>query len=182
MTNKSKILLLPLLIVALAAKAQHAAHVHGEAQLTIAAIENELHIEFESPGANLVGFEHEPHNPQEVRALETASQQLATPEVLLKFTGTDCQLHNTDVKAPHSKRGHKHSNHGHHEAHHDHSGHASFRVTYHYRCQNMDDLDSVYVTLFDRFPDIQKIDAQWLTAGQQGAATLTAQNNKLQLK
>ena len=41
-------------------KHHHKAHVHGVAHLNVALEDNELYIEFISPAANIVGFEHQP--------------------------------------------------------------------------------------------------------------------------
>nr|WP_158217327.1 DUF2796 domain-containing protein [Microbulbifer agarilyticus] len=200
MTIKPQLLLLPLFFAASAATAQHAAHVHGEAQLTVAVGENALHIEFESPGANLVGFEHAPQNQQQVQALKLASKNLAAPSNLLRFRGTVCRLQDVDVEAPYAEAAPQHAHHAHeddhgrhsehsnhtehsHDAEHSHhSEHASFRASYIYRCDNLSGLDGIDVRLFARFPDIHKIQAQWLTATKQGAVRLTSKSPTLQLK
>ena len=49
-------LLLPLFLIAKVHAEE--AHIHGLATLTLALEGNSLEIEFESPAANLVGFEH----------------------------------------------------------------------------------------------------------------------------
>ncbi|WP_197023745.1 DUF2796 domain-containing protein [Microbulbifer sp. HZ11] len=186
MTNQPKLFLLPLALVAIVASAQQDAHVHGEAQLAIAVNGNELHIEFESPGANLVGFEHVPQNQKQEQALAVASGELAAPNQLLQFEGTECQLQSAEVKPPHTDAGQHHAHHtghtDHSDAHEIHSTHASFRAAYHYRCDNVAALDTINVVLFSRFREIHTINAQWLTATKQGATTLTAKSPKLQMK
>lgn len=197
MTKKTRLLLVASLLLSAAATAQQAAHVHGEAQLTLAAMDNELHIEFESPAANLVGFEYAPRNQQEKQALKLAAGQLAGAERFLQFEGTECRLQVVAVEAPHSdddahaeQPGHDHAHHDHakHAGHSDHGGHAghaehaSFRASYRFSCANLAQLEGVKVILFTSFPEIHEINAQWLTSGQQGAATLTAQRNELLLK
>ncbi|TLM78140.1 ZrgA family zinc uptake protein [Microbulbifer harenosus] len=61
-------------------------------------------------------------------------------------------------------------------------GHASFRVSYRFQCDNLAQLSGVNMALFLSFPDIHEIKVQWLTPERQGATTLTAQHNQLQLK
>ncbi|WP_250462262.1 DUF2796 domain-containing protein [Microbulbifer litoralis] len=147
------------------------AHVHGRAQLTVAAASGELQIGFESPAANLVGFEHAPRGPSQVEALDRAARDLAGANRFLRFSGTDCRLREAGVEAPHS---------GEQEAHHH--RHASFRASYRFQCDNLAQLDGVAVALFTSFPGIHEIAVQWLAPGGQGAALLTAQDNELQLK
>ena len=185
MTIKSNLFLYSTFLLSTVVAAQHGAHVHGEAHLTLAMMENELHIEIESPAANLVGFEHAPQNPEEKQALDTVAQQLAGADQFLRFDGAECRLQKVDVAAPYSDSDHTELvSHGEHAggAGDEQSEHTSFRVSYRFCCVNLARLESVYISLFASFPDIHEIKAQWLVPGQQGAATLTAQDNELQLK
>ena len=180
-TIKSKFFLVTTLLLSTAAGAQHGAHVHGEAQLTIAVGDNELHVEFESPAANLVGFEHAPQNPEQQRALDVAAQQLASADHLLRIHGAQCRLQQVQVAAPYSHTG-SHVDHTSHASREEHSEHSSFRASYLFRCDTLAQLRTVDIALFASFPDIHEIKAQWLTPGQQGAAKLTAQHNELRFK
>lgn len=82
-TTKPEFFLVFSLLLSSAVVGQHAAHVHGEAHLSIAAAEGELYIEFESPAANMVGFEHPPQSQKEKLALEAAARKLAGADGLL---------------------------------------------------------------------------------------------------
>ena len=64
---------------------QHVSHVHGIAQLNLALANNELLIEFESPAADIVGFEHEPRNDNEKAAYQKALGILRVGERMFKF-------------------------------------------------------------------------------------------------
>ncbi|MCW8128024.1 ZrgA family zinc uptake protein [Microbulbifer halophilus] len=159
------------LVFAGAAAADGGAHVHGEARLDIAAEADSVYIEFESPAANLVGFEHAPQNSPQRRALRQAARTLAGAEDWLRFAGADCHLQEAGVEAPHGEKEETR-----------HRAHFSFHASYHFQCDNLAQLDSVAVALFASFPGIHEIAVQWLAPGRQGAVSLTAQDNELQLK
>lgn len=148
------------------------AHVHGEARLHIAAEGDRLYAEFESPAANLIGFEHRPENPEQKALLERAAHTLAGADRFLRFGGASCRLLEADVAAPHREEGEYAQA----------REHAGFHASYRFQCDNLAGLDSVAVTLFASFPEIHRIAVQWLIPERQGAASLTARNNQLQLK
>lgn len=147
------------------------AHVHGEAQLRIAVEGDRLYAEFESPAANLVGFEHRPANTQQEALLERAGRTLAGADRFLVFRGARCRLLEADVEVPHGKGEGSET-----------GEHASFRASYRFQCDNLARLDTVDVALFASFPGIHRIAVQWLTPERQGAVSLTARNNQVQLK
>ena len=83
------------------------AHVHGEAQLTIAADHGVLNIELHTPMANLVGFEHEPHTARQVRAIHTAAATLRAADALFQINAdADCALDAARVKLAHADTAH----------------------------------------------------------------------------
>jgi len=159
------------LLFAGAAAGDGGAHVHGEARLHIAVEGDSLYAEFESPAANLVGFEHRPVNPQQEALLEQAGRTLAIADRFLLLGDASCRLLEADVKVPHGKGEGSQM-----------ERHASFRASYRFQCDNLAGLDTIDVALFTSFPDIHRIAVQWLTPGGQGATSLTARNNQLQLK
>lgn len=57
----------------------HEAHVHGEAEMTLILQNDELAINFESPAANLVGFEHHPETDLQRNALDAVLTDLRNP-------------------------------------------------------------------------------------------------------
>lgn len=155
------------LLFAGAAIGDGGAHVHGEARLHIALEGDSLYAEFESPAANLVGFEHRPVNLQQEALLEQAGRTLADADRFLLPEGAGCRLLEADVEVPQGSQT---------------GGHASFRASYRFQCDNLARLDTIGVALFTSFPGIHRIAVQWLTPEGQGATSLTARNNQLQLK
>jgi hypothetical protein len=121
--------LFPLLFLPLIAVAADK-HVHGEANLYLVLDHKEnILVEFESPAANLIGFEHEPSNAKEHHLVADAINQLHNYKNLVSFPKGECHLVTAKVHSPfsteetHNKNGHdEHSSH-HHDAHHDHKKH-----------------------------------------------------------
>ena len=56
---------------------QLGAHVHGHGHLNIAIEGKKLTMELEVPGADIVGFEHEPSTPEQKAAVQQAKAKLA---------------------------------------------------------------------------------------------------------
>ena len=100
------------------------AHVHGVAAINLVIEGDELEIEFESPAANIVGFEHAAESEKDKHAIEHAIEDLEDPTKMFGLPrSADCrqveskaELHGND----------SHDNHGHDEhkeAHDDDHGH-----------------------------------------------------------
>lgn len=171
----------------------HEAHVHGEAKLMIAKEQNKVHISFESPAINLVGFEHEVENKQQKALIHQAEKTLSQAEALFNFQGGSCTLNNASVN--NSFEDEEHKDEAHHDEHHDENhhkdeGHAQhkeeshfdFSATYEYHCQQADEISSLDVKLMKHFPAINEIEVQWIMHGAQGASKLNANENKLSFK
>ena len=55
---------------------QHDSHVHGIASMNLALEGDEVHIELDSPAANIVGFEHAPSSKADHAAVDKAVAML----------------------------------------------------------------------------------------------------------
>jgi hypothetical protein len=100
-----------------AASAQHA-HEHGIADLRVAVDGGTLLIEFDSPLANLVGFEHAPRTEEQHRALAALKKQLSSPEALVVLpAAAGCKLVETELEIPGLDDADHHHGHAHGEKH-----------------------------------------------------------------
>jgi hypothetical protein len=177
----------------------HGAHVHGIAHLNVALEGENLYMEFVSPAANIVGFEHAPKNQAQRDAVEAARNTLKNAEAVFKLPpAAGARLVEASVVSEaehdtHHDAGHAHEGEGHHEekagkdhAHHDadeHEGeaHSDFKAVYRFVCQNPDKLAVIDVRLFELFPGIEEIEVQILTETKQTAMELTARKPKIRL-
>ncbi|MFP4276796.1 MAG: DUF2796 domain-containing protein, partial [Wenzhouxiangella sp.] len=107
------------------------AHVHGTATGNLSLDENELRLELEIPGINLVGFEHPPATDEQRSALDSTLAFLRGVDWLATDPRAGCELasmsahthgFSADDGHDHDEHGHDHAaRHAHEEEHHDHA-------------------------------------------------------------
>ena len=180
-------------------KRHHEAHEHGVAHLNMALEGNNLYIEFTSPAANIVGFEHHPRTHDQKDAVKNAVKKLTEGDALFILSvGSESRLVKSSVDTDidkdadfHSESGHGHGEKEHHdqEEHHDkehgeadeHERHSEFKAEYHFVCKKPDKLSQIDVKLFGVFPGIEHIKVQLITETKQTAVELTAKKNRISL-
>ena len=75
-----------------------AAHVHGESVLRIAVEGNVIVMDFDTPGLDVLGFEHPPGTPEERSAVERVTAILRDPLSLFDFgAAAGCAVVTADV-------------------------------------------------------------------------------------
>jgi len=159
---------------------EHGAHVHGAGQLNIATDGNKLEIELIVPGADIVGFEHAAASTAEKQAVTTAEKNLSAGDSFFSFpVEASCRFETAKVAletAEESEHEHEHESQDS-----DHHGHTEFHVQYHFVCGRMERLSHIDVSLFQRFPAMHELAAQWTLARGQGATKLTPTSARLGL-
>lgn len=75
----------------------HGAHLHGVAQMTLAAEGRELEIQFTAPAVSVVGFEHRAVSRNEVDAVVAARDELRNGAAMFTFTGARCEQQHAEV-------------------------------------------------------------------------------------
>ena len=180
-------------------KRHHEAHEHGVAHLNVAIEGNNIYIEFTSPAANIVGFEHHPRTHEQKAAVKDAVNKLQKGDSLFLLSAkSESQLVKSSVDtdidkdADHhaeSEHAHEEKEHHGHEEHHDkehgetdeHGRHSDFKAEYHFDCKKPDKLSQIDVMLFRAFPGIEHIEVQLLNGAKQTAMELTAKKYKISL-
>jgi len=172
---------------------RHEAHAHGVAHLNVAIEGNRLYIEFSSPAANIVGFEHRPRTQDQKGAIQAAIQKLKKGDKLFVLPpGSRSQLetaevdtdiddhdsHGTDSGHVRKDNDHHASEDSHDKDHHDADGHenerhSEFKAKYQFSCDNPKALSHIQVKLFQAFPGIEHIEVQLVTEQRQTAQDLT---------
>ena len=173
---------------------QHGAHVHGIAALNLVLEGQEVHIEFDSPAANIVGFEHAPSSEADHAALDKAVATLKDGDRLFRFNAAaGCRMEKADVTSAlldeeHDEHADKHSSDhdqekkdGHdHEKHEDEEeAHSDIEAAYHFECDEPGKLTQLTVELFEAFPGTERLKVQYVIESKQGAADLTAAGHVL---
>jgi hypothetical protein len=158
-------------------KRQHGTHVHGVAHLNLALENNDLHIEFTSPAADIVGFEHEPETEEEKSAMQKALGRLRAGKRMFKLSpDAGVQLEKSVVKTGlHHDCEHEDHDHGQDS----HEQHSDVYIEYRFHVKVPDKLKSIDVMLFKYFKSLQKIEVQVFTQAKQTAVELTPENTKI---
>ena len=173
---------------------QHDAHVHGIASLNLALEGQEVHVELDSPAANIVGFEHAPSSEADHAVLDKAVARLRDGDQLFRFNSeAGCSMEKAVVSTAllddeHDEHADKHSGDHDHEKHekdhhaqegHEGEGetHSDIEAAYHFECDQPNKLTQLTVELFEAFPGTEKLNMQYVIEDKQGAAELTSTNH-----
>jgi hypothetical protein len=152
----------------------HDAHVHGYAQLTLAAERNTLLINIKVPAQSLVGFEHRAESVHEIAQVNQLKATLTQPDHIMTIENSGCALieNNLDLEALLPIQ-HEHSSHG------AETEHSEVVITYKFHCESLMGKSSAKLHIFELYPEIETIKALWITESQQGADNLTSEKNIL---
>jgi Protein of unknown function (DUF2796) len=178
----------------------HEAHVHGIARMNVAVEEDQLYIEFITPAANIVGFEHSPNTSEQKTAVQKAIETLKTGRKLFSLPpGAEGRLVESKVETDIIQDSHHESESAythepgdmhrevqedthHHEEDHKseaHEHHSDFKSNYRFVCKNPEGLGYIDVRLFRIFPGIERIEVQLLTITKQTGQDLTSKENRI---
>ena len=147
-------------------------------------------MEFHSPAANLLGFEHAAKNAEQRAKVDELSLTLAKADSLFQVSrsGT-CQLRDQDLDLGHLAaeseiEGAEHSDDDHSETHHNEEteSHSDIEAKYHYICKQPDAISSLTTSIIDEFPSIETLEVQWIANGKQGASTLDQKQREVIFK
>lgn len=146
----------------------HGAHVHGVASLNLVLDGLALHLEFESPAMNLVGFEHRPSTEADRTRLSRMVEALREADRLFRFDeAAGCRLQ--DVKIASTQLEGDSVTHDQDRGDH----HADVRAVYLFDCQRPSRLERLTVELFDHFPGVERLNVQFIVGDTQGSARLS---------
>ena len=205
MSSSRNNLICALLLISIAGSSRTLAqsadsHVHGNAELNVVLMGQQLQVEFVSPAINLLGFERPPNTDEETATLNNTIEQLQRGGWLIEAFPTTCQLSTEEFEAPvydeheSSEHDHESSEHEHEHEHesseHDHEhetsehnaeAHSNFRVTYLYDCESAP-RKQLKMLAFDHYSGIETLTVQWIADQKQGYARLNRDNPVLNLE
>ena len=148
-------------------------HQHGVGQLNVAIQGDHVEIELETPGADIVGFEHPPRTDEQKKAVQDAARTLRNGSAIFVFpAAARCKLEKTKVES-----GLLEDNHETHGEKHKGEIHAEFHALYHFSCKN----PASYTDLqyFEAFPHAKALLARTITAKGQRKQRLTRKAPRL---
>ncbi|MBO9480270.1 DUF2796 domain-containing protein [Salinisphaera sp. G21_0] len=176
------------------------AHVHGAGHLNFAIEGRQVHIELETPGFDILGFESI-HSDAQRRQLKDALQELEKDDLWSFTPAASCRLKTASASANgehgedhhgdadghydshHDKHGYDdhhaddhHHSHGHDDHHgdgHHESAHMDIAATYVYECANITGLNSISTRLFQRFANSEQLKVQGFTDSGQIAGQMS---------
>ena len=187
MSSSRNNLICALLLISIAGSSRTLAqsadsHVHGNAELNVVLMGQQLQVEFVSPAINLLGFERPPNTDEETATLNNTIEQLQRGGWLIEAFPTTCQLSTEEFEAPvydeHESSEHDHE---HESSEHHAEAHSSFRVTYLYDCDSAPK-KQLKMLAFDHYSGIETLTVQWIADQKQGYARLNKDNPVLDLE
>jgi hypothetical protein len=148
------------------------AHIHGQANLSIAIDGGTLTLTLESPTDSLVGFEHVARDAKEQAAVAAMKQTLGQADKLFLPTPT-AMCKPTSVKLASLLLGSPPEP--------GHEGHADMDGEFVFQCAQPQHLHDLDVRLFERFPRIKKLNVEIAGPNGQKAVQLSATQSKVSL-
>jgi hypothetical protein len=135
------------------------AHVHGLAQVTIAIEDQTIEIEISAPAADLVGFEHVAKTESDIKSVADLATKLAKDADLFVLKARNCKLVNSTINTSSMTNQNQNQNSGvtdkvNKPSHND--GHSEVIAHYHYHCKKIENLSTITVTVFEKFPSVEK--------------------------
>ena len=147
------------------------AHEHGHSALDIAFEGNEVSIDLQAPGDDIVGFEYAPSSAEDREKVDAAIVSLADPLALFVMpdaAGCSATDVSTEVLYGHGE-GEEHESHEGAEEMEGGEGHSEFQASYRLRCDDPGAIDAIDIAFFETFPNAQEFDIQMVSdAGSTG--------------
>jgi len=131
------------------------AHEHGRATLAAAVDGNELTFTFEAPLASLVGFEHAPETDEQTEALNALKDAFVVPGGMVAVNASAGCLPLMTTSGTHFG-----------------GGHGALEVEHVYTCDSAERIDSIEFLLMDNYPQLESIDAVFLSGTRQSAGEM----------
>ncbi len=140
------------------------AHVHGEAQMTLVLDGTRLDTTIIMAAHDLLGFEHQPTDQEQLLQIESASKKLQTLEDWLIMTGGACSLLDTQVIEP---------------THGGATHHPNYELSAEFNCQNPTEVRGLVLKIHQKFPQIERTEVQWLVHNKQGLSMVNKQQEEV---
>ena len=142
------------------------AHEHGAAEMSVAWIGADVSIDLISPTFNVFGFEYEPTTDEDIAIEADRTEALTADGIIALDDAAGCTLADP-VETEVEREG----------------SHAEITVSWQFSCDDPDAIEQLDASgLFAEFPNLEDVDAQWVSDSDQSAAELTPSSTTLALR
>ena len=133
------------------------AHEHGSAELLVAVAGSDVVIDLVSPAFNIIGFEYEPASDDDIAQAETQIDRLRATGIIEINAEAGCeQVGDLMIEQEYD------------------GSHAEITGSWFFSCDAADQITRLDATeLFAEFPNLEDVDAQWVSDSGQSAAELS---------
>jgi hypothetical protein len=158
-------------------------HQHGHGKLNIAIENGEVSMDLDVPGADIVGFEHEPSTPEQKAAFEAGKTKLADALSIFKMpaaAGCKVKEAKVSIEGEHEEdtpKGATASAPDKEEEHH----HSDFNVDYKLQCQSVAKLTAIDFDYFKAFAGARVLEVTIITPKGQNSYEVTREKPSLDL-
>lgn len=152
-------------------------HQHGSGELDVAFDGNLLELEWRSPAANLLGFEHAPRSDAQRAVVSRVQAQLGEAATLFGIpAAADCHLAESRLDSPLFAAAPSDE----HEHEQPADTHSEVHARYRFTCQQPAALEALDLAeLFRRFPATEKLQVQLIGPHGQQGRELSAAHSRL---
>jgi hypothetical protein len=158
-------------------------HQHGHGKLNIAIENGEVSMDLDVPGADIVGFEHEPSTPEQKAAFEAGKAKLADALSIFKMpaaAGCTVKEAKVSIEGEHEEDTPKGATASAHEAEEEHH-HSDFNVDYKLQCQSVAKLTAIDFDYFKAFAGARVLEVTIITPKGQNSYEVTRDKLSLDL-
>jgi hypothetical protein len=158
-------------------------HQHGHGKLNIAIENGEVSMDLDVPGADIVGFEHEPSTPEQKAAFEAGKAKLADALSIFKMpaaAGCTVKEAKVSIEGEHEEDTPKGATASAQEAEEEHH-HSDFNVDYKLQCQSVAKLTAIDFDYFKAFAGARVLEVTIITPKGQNSYEVTRDKPSLDL-
>ncbi len=163
----------------------HNAHIHGAAELALVIDNNNVLINLTIPADSLVGFEHQATTEYEIATVKKLQSSLTDIHPIISIAKGSCEVTDTHIDVSTllpSKHEHHSHDHNSHSKLNEPSEHSEVVIDYTLECATLTNASSADLHIFEHYPSIETINAQWVTHNKQGSQKLTHNHKTLSWK
>ena len=158
-------------------------HQHGHGTINIAIENGEVSMDLDVPGADIVGFEHEPSTPEQKAASRQGRQSFAEALSIFKLpaaAGCTVKEAKVSIEGEHEEDTPKGETTAAHEAEEEHH-HSDFNVDYKLQCQSVAKLTAIDFDYFKAFAGARVLGVTIVTPKGQNSYEVTRDKPSLDL-